>query len=145
MAPQDGRDTDVALLGELLNAGAITAEDFRRLALAVSSPPTESGAERQSSSRFAQSAGSITLGVLAGSLAADLVASALSEPDPIDLEYTSVSETTFTDTGFITHTTESYGSSDESDSSTVDVSLWNDDDDYVDDVGRDEGFEGIDV
>ncbi len=102
-------------LRQLLDAGAITRDDYQHLVSAVNTPMPGRSQLPPSGSRFIQNAGSIAAGVFAGTMAADLLSSALSDPTPVTYEYTSVSETTFTDDGFVTTTNETFTSDEGSD------------------------------
>lgn len=111
MAQPQEADAALARLRQLLDSGAITPEDFQRLTRAVQVAPPNRPGTPSATSRFFQNAGAIGAGVFAGSMAADFLTNALSDPPPEVFEYTSVTETTFTADGYITETVETLGPS----------------------------------
>ena len=112
MTQIEDRGEALARLRQLRESGAITPEDFDRLTRAVNAPPRMTPSAPSAGSRFIQNAGAIGAGVFAGTMTADLLSSAFSEPDSENFEYTSTTETTFTDDGYITTTNETYGPDD---------------------------------
>ena len=112
MTQIEDRGEALARLRQLRESGAITPEDFDRLTRAVNAPPRMTPSAPSAGSRFIQNAGAIGAGVFAGTMAADLLSSAFSEPVTENFEYTSTSETTFTESGYTTTTNETFGPDD---------------------------------
>ena len=104
---------DLQKLADLRASGAITADQYQRLADPIlakartesqEAPPRPStappaGQQGPSMLRVAAAAGG---GALAGVLAADLLQSALADPPPEVLEANFVETTTFTEDGYVT-------------------------------------------
>lgn len=109
----DDASADMQKLGELRASGAITQEQFERLARSVLQAPSEgrpTGAapnglpgSRPSSPSLLGVAGAAGAGALVGALAADMLQSALADPPPEVLEAHIVESTTFTEDGYVTH------------------------------------------
>lgn len=105
--------SDLQKLADLRASGAITADQYQRLADPILSkarsetqaaPPRSTtappaGQQGPSMLRVAAAAGG---GALAGVLAADLLQSALADPPPEVLEASFVETTTFTEDGYVT-------------------------------------------
>ena len=105
-------NSNLTKLAALRASGAITQEQYEQLLEGASAPPQapQSGRDdrqslplsRDTGASLIQIVAAATGGALAGSLAADLLRNALTDPPPEVLDAHIQTHTTFTDTGYVT-------------------------------------------